>query len=395
MCEIEGRKREERFLLMTGTLLFFGLSVQLSFVDWEAKSCQHQKPLWSQSYVLPHLFPATPAVPLSEPSLFHAFRVKLFWVVLGHNQRSLPSRSWEEVWGTSVCPPSSSLALPLRQAGGKTHCESRALASGGGEASILPDGSGQECWSPEARVAQWCGRQQVPCSHTVSHDDTVKNGWWAEESERKRIEGTETKVRHRVRSSNSNGQPWTEAGAGDRIGLAENQGKEVNEPVGGRENRLGKHHETQGEDMTICLRKWQVFDQHIHQQCWRPNPRTPLGASSSEPQIQDRTTPGNEIYVSACSRPNYIQAARVSETLRRKERRCKQREKIRDMHICCHTPSMSWSSSRPAHGLVGDSEERRQWLPASENSHSKRRDKMYIHKAINTVILLGLLRWTQ
>lgn len=78
MYETEGRKREERFLLMTGTLLFSGLGVQLSFVDWEAKSCQHQKPLWSQSYVLPHLFPAAPAVPLREPSLFHAFRVQLF-----------------------------------------------------------------------------------------------------------------------------------------------------------------------------------------------------------------------------------------------------------------------------------------------------------------------------
>lgn len=72
------------------------------------------------------------------------------------------------------------------------------------------------------RMAGWCGRQRVPCSHTVSHDDTVINGWWVEESERKRIGGTETKVRHRVRSSNSNGQRWIEAGAGDRVGLAEN-----------------------------------------------------------------------------------------------------------------------------------------------------------------------------
>lgn len=43
----------------------------------------------------------------------------------------------------------------------------------------------------------------MPCSHTVSHDDTVKNGWWAGESERKRIGGTETKVRHTTVTADS------------------------------------------------------------------------------------------------------------------------------------------------------------------------------------------------
>lgn len=46
----------------------------------------------------------------------------------------------------------------------------------------------------------------MPCSHTVSHDDTVKKDWWAGESERKRTGGTETKVRHAEGLSKSNGR---------------------------------------------------------------------------------------------------------------------------------------------------------------------------------------------
>lgn len=78
MCEAEGRKREERFLLMTGTLLFISLGVSAEFCGLGGQVMSAQKPLWSQSYVLPHLFPAARTVPLREPSLFHAFRVKLF-----------------------------------------------------------------------------------------------------------------------------------------------------------------------------------------------------------------------------------------------------------------------------------------------------------------------------
>lgn len=43
-------------------------------------------------------------------------------------------------------------------------------------------------------------------------------------------------------------------------------------------------------------------------------------------------SPGNAVYVSACSRPTSHQAERACETLRRKERGCKLRERMGEIH---------------------------------------------------------------
>lgn len=167
--------------------------------------------------------------------------------------------------------------------------------SGGGGASTWPGGPGKGCWSRNSH-GQLCDVGDSECHvPTLSAMMTLKNGWWVEEeSERKRIGGTETKVRHLVRSGSSNGQLMNR-GRG-RDGLGKTQG-EAGERDGGREReiRLGKHKATQRGYTNICWRKWQVFCQHIHQ--WRVlearSKNTP-GCSISEAPNTGQVLPDSE-----------------------------------------------------------------------------------------------------
>lgn len=60
-----------------------------------------------------------------------------------------------------------------------------------------------------------------------------------------------------------------------------------------------------------------------------------------------------------------------------------------DPQRCSHSPSMSSSPGRPAPRLAGDAKKEKQWLSASRNSQSERRNKMYICKAMNSSIIIG------
>ncbi|KAJ8788715.1 hypothetical protein J1605_022460 [Eschrichtius robustus] len=109
---------------------------------------------------------------------------------------------------------------------------------------------------------------------------------------------------------------------------------------------------SQGE----CLTKFSlhVICQHVHQQrvleAWS---KDAPGCITFKAPNTGQISPDDEIYVSACLRP--------SETLRRKERGYKQRERIREIHRCSHSPSTSLSSSQFLHSD-------RRWLSSAEEA---------------------------
>lgn len=78
--------------------------------------------------------------------------------------------------------------------------------------------------------------------------------------------------------------------------MAENQGKEVSESVQGREIRLGKHNETQREDVMIYLFEEMagILPTHTPTVLEAKSKDSP-GTSPSKPQIQDRAAPDNGI----------------------------------------------------------------------------------------------------
>lgn len=114
MCEVEGRKREECFLLMTGTLLFIGLGVSAEFCGLGGQV---------MSALETTLVSVTCAAPPFPRSPYHSFkrdlpvscfhRAKLFWLVSWVTTSShCPADAEKRGLGYSCLgPPSSGLAL--------------------------------------------------------------------------------------------------------------------------------------------------------------------------------------------------------------------------------------------------------------------------------------------
>lgn len=197
-----------------------------------------------------------------------------------------------------------------------------------------------------------------------------------------------------VRPSNSNGQltnrgqgqdgPGGESGKGGWMQLWE-----------GRRDQARKTMRYKGGTWSFVWGHGRCSaDTYTNSVCWRPNPRTPLGASPSKPQIQDRSAPDNEIYVSACSRPNYIwQKGPVRHLGEKKGHVSRGKRPGRYIYVVTALPRVdphqtcSWS--------VGDSRKRSHGFWPQEIHNLGEGTKCTYTKQQTAVTLLGLLTWTQ
>lgn len=93
MCEAEGRKREECFLLMTGALLFIGLGVSAEFCGLGGQVMSAlETSLVSVIRATPP-FPLTPFFQETPPCFTFLQSEDVLNGALGHNQVPLPSCS--------------------------------------------------------------------------------------------------------------------------------------------------------------------------------------------------------------------------------------------------------------------------------------------------------------